>query len=145
MHGADTRIRIRAAAVATGLWSLLAPAAAAQSVSEASLDPIQRAVVESLDSSLALPGGDTAVALVEAAIQAADIEALAVAEGYLGRVARLADEAGDEGPAFLADLADAVDNVALARLAATIDTRQPAAGRLVRGILDVGRQRRRDP
>ena len=145
MHGADTRIRIRAAAVATGLWSLLAPAAAAQSVSEASLDPIQRAVVESLDSSLALPGGDTAVALVEAAIQAADIEALAVAEGYLGRVARLADEAGDEGPAFLADLADAVDNVALARLAATMDTRQPAAGRLVRGILDVGRQRRRDP
>lgn len=144
MHGADTRLGIRGVAFAAGLVGLVTTAAD-QSLVEQSLDPIQQAVVESLDSSLALPGGDTAVALVEAAIQAGDIEALAAAEGYLGRVARLADKAGDEGPALFADLADAVDPVALARLAATMNRRYPAASRLIRGVLDVGRQRRRDP
>ena len=63
MHGADTRLGIRGVAFAAGLAGLVTTAAD-QSLVDQSLDPIQQAVVESLDSSLALPGGDTVVALV---------------------------------------------------------------------------------
>ena len=133
------------AAYGTILLGLGAAVAVAQPTGEQMLDPIQRAVVESLDSSLALPGGGTPPALLEAAIRAADVEAFAAAAGYLGQLAVLADKAGEDGPALFANLADAVDNVALTRLASAMDNREPAASRLVRAILRVGRMRRRDP
>jgi len=141
MHEAGNRLRVVVAVLAAGWVGTLV----AEEDVAATLDPIQRAVVESIDSSLALPGGTTPAALLEAAIRSADVEALVAAEGYLGRLAMLADKAGDEGPALFADLADRVDNVALARLAATMERREPAAGRLVRAILDIGGRRRRDP
>jgi len=124
--------------------ALLATVARGQD-STPSLDPIQQAVVDSLDASLALPGGETPAALLDAAIRAADAEAVAAAEGYLVRLATLADKAGAAGPDLLADLADGSDEAALARLDRAVRLRQPAGSRLVRGILEAGRLRRRDP
>jgi hypothetical protein len=113
--------------------------------SAAPLDPIQRAVVDSLDASLALPGGETPGALLEAALKASGVDAAAAAERYLAKLASLADKAGAAAPDMLADLADAAGDTQLARLGHAIGARQPAAGRLVRAIRDAGRLRRRDP
>lgn len=124
---------------------MLAVCLAAAVRAEPPLDPIQRAVVDSLEASLGLPDAATPAALLEAAIKAADVEALAAAERYLARIASLADAAGAAGPDLLADLADSTDEAALLRLDRAVRTRQGAAGRLVRMILDAGRARRRDP
>ncbi len=128
-----------------GAAGLAATMAWAAHPTEPPLDSLQRAVVESLDSSLGLPGGETPAAILEAAIRAADVEAWGAAQRYLNRFAQLADQAGDQGPDLFANLADAIDNSALVRLAATMDKHEPAAGRLVRAILESGRLRRRDP
>jgi hypothetical protein len=145
MHGAEDRLGIGSAVLAAGLLAVCAGGAVAQSAVELPLDPIQQAVIESIESSLKIPGGNTPAALLEAAVRAADIEASAAAESYLGRLAMAADKAGDDAPTLLADLAESVDNVSLARLASIMDKRQPAASRLVRVILSTGRLRRRDP
>jgi CheY-like chemotaxis protein len=126
--------------VSLGLLGIPAAAALAEP-----LDGLQRAVIESIDSSLALPGGETPATLLAAAIRAADVDALEAAEQYLGRLAMRADEAGDEGPELFADLADTTDNVDLGRLAGVMDRHEPAAARLVRAIVETGRMRRRDP
>ena len=109
------------------------------------LDPIQRAVVDSLDASLALPGGETPASLLDAALKASGVDVAAAAENYLAKLATLADKAGAAAPDMLADLADATDEAALVRLDRAVRGRQPAAGKLVRAILDAGRMRRRDP
>jgi hypothetical protein len=109
------------------------------------LDPIQRAVVDSLEASLALPAGETPAALLDAAIKASGVDALEAAERYLARLATLADKAGADAPDMLADLADAEGEPPLVRLARAVGVRQPAAGTLVRAIIDAGRMRRRDP
>ncbi|MFM8415223.1 MAG: hypothetical protein ACKOCX_10915 [Planctomycetota bacterium] len=123
---------------------MLAECLAAAGRAEPPLDPIQRAVVDSLDASLGLPDAATPGALLDAAIKAADVEALAAAERYLARVASLADEAGAAGPDLLADLADSTDEASLLRLDRAMLPRQRAASRLVRRILEAGRARRRD-
>jgi hypothetical protein len=123
---------------------ICAPAAVGQDAA-APLDPIQRAVVDSLDASLALPGGETPESLLDAALKASGVDAAAAAETYLAKLATLADKAGAAAPDMLADLADATDEAALVRLDRAVRTRQPAAGKLVRAILDAGRTRRRDP
>lgn len=109
------------------------------------LDPIQRAVVDSLDASLALPGGETPASLLDAALKASGVDAVEAAETYLAKLATLADKAGAAAPDMLADLADATEEAALVRLDRAVRTQQPAAGKLVRAILDAGRMRRRDP
>jgi hypothetical protein len=129
--------------LAAGSWSVAA--AVAQSPGEPPPDPIQRAVVNSLDASLGIPGGETPRALLDAAVKAADVEAFAAAEKYLAKLAALADQAEDRGPDLLADLADATDEAALRRLDRAIRPRQAAASRLVRGIIQAGQLRRRDP
>jgi hypothetical protein len=119
--------------------------ACGQGTAEPPPDPIQRAVIDSLDASLKMPGGETPRALLDAAIKAADVEALAAAERYLAKLATLADKAGADGPEMLADLADATDEASLRRLDRAIRPRQAAAGRLARSILQAGQLRRRDP
>jgi hypothetical protein len=130
-------------------WLVLAatfcqPAAMGQD-SPPPLDPIQRAVVDSLEASLALPGGETPEALLDAAGKASGVDAVEAAERYLAKLASLADQAGADAPDMLADLADAAGEPALVRLARAVGVRQPAAGKLVRAIVDAGRMRRRDP
>jgi hypothetical protein len=124
--------------------ALCTPAVTGQDAA-APLDPIQRAVVDSLDASLALPGGETPEALLDAALKASGVDAAAAAETYLAKLATLADKAGAAAPDMLADLADSADEAALVRLDRAVRSRQPAAGKLVRAILDAGRMRRRDP
>lgn len=133
--------------VAGTLWiaGLAATTAWAAPPAEPPLDSLQRSVIESLDSTLGLPGGQTPAAFLEAAIRAADVEAWSAARRYLGRLAQFADQAGEQGPELFADLADAIDNSALIRLAGLMDKHEPAAGRLVRAILETGRLRRREP
>lgn len=126
------------------LVALLAACGLAQEPAEP-LDPIQRAIVDSLDTSLGLPGGQTPPALLAAAIKAADVEALAAAERYLARLAALADKAEADRPDMLADLADGSDEADLRRLGRLIRPRQPAASQFVQAILEAGRMRRRDP
>lgn len=137
--------------VATLAWAWLmlvgvvcAPAAVGQEA-DAPLDPIQRAVVDSLDASLALPGGETAESLLDAALKANGVDAAAATEQYLAKLATLADKAGGRAPDMLADLADSTDEAALVRLDRAMRMRQPAAGKLVRAIITAGRTRRRDP
>ncbi len=108
------------------------------------LDPIQRAVVESLDASLALPGGRTPSNLLDAAIKAFDVGVPAAAERYLAMLANVVDAAKEAGPDILADLADATDEAAIRRLERAMLARQPGAAGLARGILEAGRMRRRD-
>ncbi len=126
-----------------GVWA--GRPARAQEPPQAPLDPIQRAVVDSLEASLSSPGGETPQTLLDAAIKAADVEALSAAESYLARLATLADEAGADGPDMLADLADTADEASLRRLDRAVGSRQAAAARLVRGMLQAGQLRRRDP
>jgi len=129
-------------------WAMLVAVACASAAvgqeAEAPLDPIQRAVVDSLDASLALPGGETPEALLDAALKANGVDAGAAAERYLAKLATLADKAGAAAPDMLADLADANEEAGLVRLDRSLRVRQPAAGKLVQAILEAGRMRRRD-
>ncbi len=109
------------------------------------LDSIQRAVVESMDASLAIPDGRTPAALLDAAIKASDVGVPAAAERYLAMLATAVDAAQEKGPDILADLADARDGVAIIRLERAMLTRQPGAAMLARRIREAGRIRRRDP
>lgn len=145
MAGGDAR---RAAGLPRA-WLVLAAACCAPAVlaqdAAAPLDPIQRAVVDSLDASLALPRGESPETLLDAALKASSVDAAAAAEKYLAKLATLADKAGAAAPDMLADLADATDEAALVRLDRAVRGRQPAAAKLVRAILEAGRIRRRDP
>ena len=145
MAGGDAR---RAAGLPWAWLVLVAACCAAPVLAQDAalpLDPIQRAVVDSLDASLALPGGETPETLLDAALKAGSVDAAAAAEKYLAKLATLADKAGAAAPDMLADLADATDEAALVRLDRVVRERQPAAGKLVRAILEAGRIRRRDP
>jgi hypothetical protein len=108
------------------------------------LDPIQRAVIDSLDASLRLPDGRTPSNLLDAAIKASDVGVPAAAERYLAMLANVVDAAKEAGPDILADLADATDEAAIRRLERAVLVRQPGAAQLARGILEAGRMRRRD-
>jgi hypothetical protein len=128
MAGADAR------RVGVGLraWLVLVAAscisAALGQDSAAPLDPIQRAVVDSLDASLTLPGGTTPESLLDAALKASGVDAAEAAENYLAMLATLVDKAGAAAPDMLANLADATDEAALMRLDRAVRARQPAAG-----------------
>jgi hypothetical protein len=123
---------------------MVAAVAQAQRPFDPPLDSIQRAVIESLDTSLALPGGRSPSALLDAAIKASNVGAPAAAERYLAMLAEVVDTAKEAGPDLLADLADTTDEAAISRLERAMRSRQPAAAQLVRGIVEKGRLRRRD-
>lgn len=108
-------------------------------------DAIQQAVIDSLNSSLALPGGRTAPALLEAAIKANDVGVPSAVERYLAMLAEVVDAAGAEGLDILADLADANGEPSIIRLEQAMLVRQPAAAALAKRMIEAGRMRRRDP
>ncbi|MBM4021084.1 MAG: hypothetical protein FJ284_02370, partial [Planctomycetes bacterium] len=85
-YGAAFAVMLRVSSLA------LVPAAGAWA--EDFLDPIQQAVVDSLETSLALPGGGTPAGLLEAAIKAADVDAVDASARYLARLAAVIDAAG---------------------------------------------------
>jgi hypothetical protein len=108
------------------------------------LDSIQRAVIESINASLELPGGRTPPALLDAAVKANDVGVPSAAERYLAMLAGVVDAAGAEGLEMLADLADANDEASIIRLEQAMLVRQPAAAAVAKRIIEVGRLRRRD-
>ena len=135
----------RTLAIALLATCCLADATVTRGQAEGPLDPIQRAVIDSLDASLALPGRSRPGTLLDAALKAAEVGAPVAAERYLAELAALADKAEDKKLDLLADLGDASDEGALTRLERLMQQRQPAAARLVAGIREAGRLRRRDP
>lgn len=105
------------------------------------LDPLQRAVVESL----AFPRRTTPPDLLEAVLRAADVEAIDVAATYLGQLVEALDAAGDARLEQLADLGTAFDAGRLARLERELRSHAPEVTRVVAAIRAAEAVRRRDP
>ena len=105
------------------------------------LDPLQQSVVDSL----AFPVRTTPREWLDAAIRAADVDALDVALGYFARVVEVLDAAGPDRLQALADLGDAFDPADLGRLDAKLRPREPAAGKVLAAIREATALRRRDP
>ena len=128
---------IRAGVVAGGLAiGLLAAAAAAETH-----DPLQQAVVDSL----AFPVRRTPREFLDAAVRAADVDALGTALDYVGRLVEAVDKAGGDRAETLADLGESCDPAALARLERKLRPREPAIGKVIGAIRAAGAVRRRDP
>lgn len=130
--------RGRGAAAAIAVCAMAALAAAAP---VEPLDPLQQAVVDSL----AFPVRTTPREFLDAAIRAADVDALDVALGYVGRLVEAVDKAGDQRIALLADLGDTGDTAALGRLERKLRPREPAIGTVIAAIRAAAGARRRDP
>lgn len=144
------RTRARAAALAA---CVVVAAVHAAAQDDAGLDPMQRAVVDSL----AFPPRTTPAGLLEAAIRAADVEAVDAAYDFYRRFLEAFDPAGDG----LADLGESFDAASLARLDRTIApyqeriladlpegnprTKELKVGDLVAAIREAAAVRRRDP
>ena len=130
-------IRACAAAIAASAVLAFVPARA----DDALLDPLQQAVVDSLD----IPRRTTPADLLEAAIRAADVEASAAADEAVKRLGATLAGAGDRLPDLLADLGDEFDTAALARLERAVSGREPKAREILAAIRDAAALRRRDP
>lgn len=115
------------------------PAAAQASVP--ALDSLQQAVIDSLER----PARTTAPDLLDAAVRAFEVDAPDAAISFLARVGNAVDQAGDGAADLLADLGDSFDTGVLRRMERTLSPREPRAGKLLAGILDAARLRRRDP
>lgn len=140
----------RACAAALAACVAVAVAAVAD---DGGLDPMQRAVVDSL----AFPPRTASADLLEAAIRAADVEALDTAYDFYRRFLEAFDPAGDR----LADLGDVFDTATLTRLERTLAPHQQRiladlpeenprqkelkVGDLVAAIREAAGLRRRDP
>jgi hypothetical protein len=105
------------------------------------LDPLQQSVVDSL----AFPVRTTPREWLDAAIRAADVDALDVALGYFGRVVGALDAAGPDRLQALADLGDAFDSAELGRLEQKLRPQEPAVGKVLAAIREAAALRRRDP
>jgi hypothetical protein len=123
-------------------WAALGVAAAqAQPGDEPPLDPLQRAVVDSL----ATAPRTTPAALLEATVRAADVGANATALDWFRRLAAVLDEAGDRRDTVLADLGESPDAEGLGRVERALGPRDQTVAPVVRAIRAAARQRRRDP
>ena len=105
------------------------------------LDPLARAIVDSLrDPPPATPRG-----LIEAAISAADVDALPDAldfyRQFVDAVAAVEQGRGD----LLADLGDSIDPAGVRRLARSLRPYEPDAPNLLDSLAAAAGQRRRDP
>ncbi len=132
------RKSVCAAVVAAGIATA---AFAAGGDEPPSLDPLQQAVVDSLEIHRRTAPAD----LLEAAIRAADVEAFGAARAAFARLGRGLAEAGDRLPDLLADLGDEFDAASLARLERTLAPREPKVKDVVGAIRDAAALRRRDP
>jgi hypothetical protein len=105
------------------------------------LDPLQQSVVDSL----AFPVRTTPREWLDAAIRAADVDALDVALGYFGRLVEPLEAAGPDRLQALADLGDAFDPADIGRLDAKLRPQEPAVGKVLAAIREAAALRRRDP
>jgi CheY-like chemotaxis protein len=137
----NARRRPSGAACAALFVVAAATAARAQPPVAAPLDEMQRAVVESL----AAAPRETPAEFLDAAIRAADVDALEVAREWFARCAAAVDATGDHKLDVLADLGDEIDPASLHRLGRLLAPGDPAAAKAVAAIGDAARLRRRDP
>lgn len=129
-----------------GLIAALVAAAAAMTWAEDAttdepLDPLQRAVVDSLASA----PRTSPEALLDATVRATDIGATAVALDWFRKLAAKLDESGDRRPDVLADLGDSPVAEGLGRVERVLGPRDAAAAELARAIRHAARDRSRDP
>jgi hypothetical protein len=104
------------------------------------LDPLQRAVVDSL----AFPARTTPEALLDAALRAADVGATSVAIEYVARLVESLDALGDAQLERLGDLGENFGTASLTRLQRLLQPRAPEAARVVAAIRAAGNARRSD-
>jgi len=105
------------------------------------VDPLARAVLESLQS----PPRTEPADILDAAMRAADVDAFDVSTAFLGRLGDLLEQAGNDAPTLLADLGDANDDAALRRLERQIGPHDAAAIPLLQAIRAESAKRLRDP
>ena len=141
MAGCPRHARRRRSRMVCAAVVLSASVALAQTPADEPLDALQQAVVESL----ATGARDTPAELLDAAIRAADVDAIDAAVDWFAKFAAQVDAAGPEKLELLADLGDATDPAALQRLEGVVASRNPAAAKAVASIRDAARLRRRDP
>jgi len=111
-------------------------------VPDGRLDPLSRAVVDSLR---ARPR-DSALDALAAAVAAADVDAAEAAAGFFAEmVGRLRDLDDARRPDALADLGDAVDDAGRARLERLLAPHDADVAGVLAAIRDASRARRRDP
>jgi hypothetical protein len=125
------------AAAAVFAWA----ACGAAAEHDAPLDPLQRAVLDSLS----FPRRTTAPELLDAAIRAAEVDAVDASLGYFGQFVDALENAGDGRLDLLADLGDGFGGAALSRLERTLRPREPGVGRVIGAIREASSLRRRDP
>ncbi len=125
----------------TTVVCLAAIGAGAAAAPPAPLDPLQQSVIDSL----AFPVRTTPTELLDAAIRAADVDALDMALGYVGRLVAAVDGAGADRLQLLAELGDTFDTTDLGRLERNLRPREPAIGKVVAAIREAAALRRRDP
>jgi hypothetical protein len=130
--------RVLAVAVAV---AITAGVRGAETATDPPLDSLQQAVVESL----AATPRTTPAQLLDAAVRAADVEAVAAAHEWFGRLVAAISDTGDERLEVLANLGDTADSGGLGRLEKILTTREPAVGKVVAAIREASRLRRRDP
>lgn len=116
-------------------------ARAADPIVDPPLDPLQRAVVESLSASWRT----TPAEYLDAAVRAASVDAGAAAAEWFAKVVTSLDDAGPDRPSLMADLGDGIDAVGLGSLERLLATRDPDAGRLVAAIRAASLARRHSP
>jgi len=122
------------------LTALVAAGATAATIDEP-LDPLQRAVVDSLAS---VPRTEPD-AILEATLRATDIGAITAALDWFRKLAARLDEAGDRRPELLADLGDSPAAEGLGRIERVLGRHDPAAAALVADVRRASQNRRRDP
>lgn len=105
------------------------------------LDALQQSVVDSL----AFPVRTTPPEWLDAAIRAADVDAIDVSLGFFGRLVAALDAAGPDRLQALADLGDAFDTADLGRLERKLRPREPAVGKVLAAVREAAALRRRDP
>lgn len=121
-----------------GLAGLVAAAAEPPSVA---LDPLAKALIGSIRQR----DPRTAPDLLEAAIMAADADAVADALDFYRRFVDVVSQAGDGRADLLADCGDRLDAGALRRLERTLAPYEPDVARALGAVHELAAQRRRDP
>jgi hypothetical protein len=139
--GIGVRSVRRAATAWAAAWSVAIGVFASAAPPASPLDALQQSVVDSL----AFPVRTTPREWLDAAIRAADVDALDVSLGYFGRLVAALDAAGPDRLQALADLGDAFDTADLGRLERKLRPREPAVGKVLAAVREAAALRRRDP
>ena len=139
METSPRSVRCRIALIALGWCGL--PSANAADPAKKHLDPMAQAIVDSIRHRQPRSGAD----LLEAAIMAADADALADAVDFYRQFLDVVEKAGERKADLLADIGDRLDPGGLRRLERLLAPYEPDIIKVFDAARDLAGQRRRDP